>query len=658
MNRLLRASLGALEGSGRAVALLVILAFATGVATASNLVTGNGFGFAVVRPESGSLSHFYVHPYCFARRDPREPLGEGVATADFVESLGWQGGRDRAPAVAYDRQSQVVRAGSVEGESVYYMPFGLKRTALVFDRESGGGDAAAPGWQVTWRYPLESQEFRRAGGTQYLALRFLGVGESILLIPLSGPEPQSRSRALSLATRRAWILVSIEDAVDEAATVRDVRRWQAGLSPRELREREIRDLERWRVRPAVQFGSDAERQLWRQSEVMLRMAQSREPNRPGRYGSGLIVAALPDGLWFTPWVRDMAFAALALARMGHRDEARAALLAYFNARPVGLMRGEVNGADYQVSVVRYFGDGSEEPFFTQEGSTNIEFDGWGLVLWVLGQYEKQYGDVELLKERSARGRLYESARDFIMRPLLANVEPYGPGAIVGADTSIWEEHQKDRKHFAFTTAMAIVGLAEFADVARQMGDEPARREVLDQLSRLRLGFNAAFIREGRLHGTLEAGEKNDIDGALLPIINLGIITDPDVISDVIDRMALLKVASAGYRRVRSNYTDPTIFEYWYERQEFLFVDISLAELYLRRGATADAQALVGRIVSQANADHNHVPEMYVALPCQLFPGAIGDPTGAVPIVGYGAGAYILYVLQREAIAGTRQPPWP
>jgi lipid-binding SYLF domain-containing protein len=90
---------------------------------------------------------------------------------------------------------------------------------------------------------------------------------------------------------------------------------------------------------------------------MLRIAQSREPNRPGRYGNGLMVASLPDGLWFTPWVRDMAWATVALARIGHQAEARAALLAYFNARPTGKMRTETAGADYQVSVVRYFGDG-------------------------------------------------------------------------------------------------------------------------------------------------------------------------------------------------------------------------------------------------------------------------------------------------------------
>ena len=425
----------------------------------------------------------------------------------------------------------------------------------------------------------------------------------------------------------------------------EVRRWRANLPARALVKREIAEFERWRVKPSVQFANDKERHLWRQSETMLRIAQSREPNRPGRYGNGLIVAALPD-VYSTPWVRDMAWATVALAKMGHRAEARAALLAYFNARPTGKMRTEVKGADYQASVVRYFGNGEEEPFFTQEGSTNIEYDDWGEVLWVLGQYLRKYDDPALLKAATYRGRLYDSARDFIVRPLLANTEAYGGGRIVEADTSIWEERQKDKKHFAFSTALAIVGLRNFADVAQRAGDEAARKNALAQVALLETGFAAAFIRDGKLRGTLEDGVKNDIDGALLPIINFGVVRDANVIRDAVGRMKLLKVASGGYRRVRSTYTDPKIFEYWYERQEFLFVDLHLAELYRRLGRTNEASAMLQRIVDKAAADHDIIPEMYVAVPCELFPGNIGDPTGALPMVGYGAGAYVLHLLDR------------
>jgi len=218
---------------------------------------------------------------------------------------------------------------------------------------------------------------------------------------------------------------------------------------------------------------------------------------------------------------------------------------------------------------------------------------------------------------------------------------------VAADTSIWEERQKDKKHFAFSTASAIVGLRSFIAIAQRAGDETTRTDLMKHLTLLEKGFNDAFIRDGKLHGTLEEGIKNDIDGALLPIIHFGIAMDPTLVRNTVERMELLKVASGGYRRVQSTYTDHAIFEYWYERQEFLFVDISQAEVYRGLGRNSEADAIVARIVSKAAADHNIIPEMYVTVPCKLFPGKIGDPTGARPMVGYGAGAFILDLLDRE-----------
>jgi GH15 family glucan-1,4-alpha-glucosidase len=70
-------------------------------------------------------------------------------------------------------------------------------------------------------------------------------------------------------------------------------------------------------------------------------------------------------------------------------------------------------------------------------------------------------------------------------------------------------------------------------------------------------------------------------------------------------------------------------------------------LYRRLGLNAEADAMLIRIVDKARADHNIIPEMYVAVPCELFPGRIGDPTGAMPMVGYGAGTFVLHLLERE-----------
>jgi hypothetical protein len=608
-------------------------------ATASPLVTGNGFGFAVVAPDSGAATRFYPHPYSFVRADPANFLSEGIETPNFIKRLGW-GAPGQAGAADYVDDSHVIRMRRADGRGYFFMPFGFERPALIVNWEAARRSTAV--WRVEWNRPLRSQRVVSAAGAKLL--QFDGIDEALLLIPLGTVREAPASQPLAAST--AWALIALEKDNDADAAIRDFARWRSGVPRRALASREVAEFEHWRVRPKVGFKTEKERHLWRQSETMLRIAQSREPNRAGRYGHGLIVAALPD-VYFTPWVRDMAWATMALARMGHRAEARAALLAYFNARSIGKMRSEVNGADYQISVVRYFGDGAEEPFFTQEGSTNIEYDNWGEALWVLGEFLRKYDDPALLKAVTHRGQLYESARDFIVKPLLANTEKYGDGLIIAADTSIWEERQKDKKHFAFSTAMAIVGLREFAEVARRAGDDAARRQALDTQTQLEKGFAAAFIRGGKLHGTLEEGVKNDIDGALVPIINFGVVRDPKMIRDAIDRMELLKVASGGYRRVRSTYTDPKIFEYWYERQEFLFVDLALAELLRRQGETGAADAMLNRIVSKAAADHNIIPEMYVALPCELFPGKVGDPTGAIPMVGYGAGAYILHLLERE-----------
>jgi len=621
-------------------------------AAASHLVTGNGFGFAVVTPENAALTKFYAHPYSFTRPDPHDPLSEGVETASFIKSLGWSGGASEVGSAEYEQDSHLINLHSSAGDGLAFMPFGLHRAALIVSWEVAATRSPHGALQVEWSRPVRSLRTVRFFGTEMQLLKFEGIQESLLLIPLGRNWTTVGKPGQILAGSLAWAMISLESDGELKQVIEEFHRWQAGLAPRALEKRELAELEHWRVTPAVHFAGEKERRLWRQSEVMLRIAQSREPNRPDRHSNGLIVASLPDGVWFTPWVRDMACAAVALARMGHRDEARAALLAYFNAQPTGKMRSETAGADYQISVVRYFGDGSEEPFFTMEGSTNIEFDDWGLVLWVLGEYQKQFNDSSLLAEPTFRGRLYESARDYVARPLVANLEKYDEGLIVAADTSIWEERQRDKKHFAFSTAAAILGLRNFAEIARSAGDEATRSEILHQVALLEKGFFAAFVRNGKLHGTLEEGVKNDIDGALLAVINFGVVTDTAVIRDTVERMELLKVDSGGYRRVRGTYTDPAIFEFWYEKQEFLFVDLSLAEVNRRQGRNAEADALLQRIVDKAAADHNIIPEMYVAVPCRLFPGAVGDQIGALPMAGYGAGAYILQLLDRETIART------
>ncbi len=392
-------------------------------ACASHLVTGNGYGFAVVDPDSARVTGFYAHPYSFMAPDSKNPLAEGIETTNFVKSLGWLDAPVR-PSADYVQDSHVIRAHTGAAEVIAFMPFGLDLPALILDWKPHLGAANKGRLEVEWRHPLESETALSTAVPGTRLLRFQGVSEALLLIPLDTASTDEGNPNRPFAAHDAWALISLEPGIDPQAAVEVLNRWRGKLSPDALMQRELTEFEAWRVAPPGGL-SEKELHLWRQSEVMLRIAQSREPNRAGRHGNGLIVACLPDGVYFTPWVRDMAWATVALIRMGHQAEARAALLAYFNAQPTGKMRAAVHG-DYQVSVVRYFGEGAEEPFFTMEGATNIEFDDWGEVLWVLGEYQRRFHDPTLLATPTYRGSLYTSARDFIVQPQLKNLEALWP----------------------------------------------------------------------------------------------------------------------------------------------------------------------------------------------------------------------------------------
>lgn len=611
---------------------MLALALALTLTAKAPLVTGNGHGFAVFDETQGAITKLYTHPYSFTAPSPTDPLAEGIPTANLFDRIAWM---DKSDAKAeYLGESHIIVLDGGQARRTYFMPWGVQRNVLVLTYEAKDREVRLPRLITKWSKPLTARREQTVNGVRVEVARLKDVTETLV--------------SLSLADDAvAFLSLEREDDIDAAVT--ELVQWVGGRNATALVARELEELESWRVPPKVTFANDDEKRLWRQSEVVLRMGQSREPNRDGRVNNGLILAALPDSSFVTYWVRDMAYAIDALIRMGHKAEARAAIEAYFHARPVGVMHNQVRGLPYQVSVVRYFGDGSEQPFFTQEGATNIELDNWGLVLWCLGSYIDRFGDAAILDTETHRGTIYESAKRYIVSPLLKNMDPHAAGLIVKADTSIWEERQNDAKHFAFSTIAALAGLTRFDALAEHRGDAKLHSELRVVLGQLDAGFLAAYAKDGRLRGTLEPGIKNDVDGAVLAAFNLDVSRDTALMQRTVDAMARLKMPSGGYRRVTCVLTDPKIFEYWYERQEFVFIDLALAEVYLRSKRPQDAAALIAPLVAKAARDHYFVPEMLVSVVNPLFKGAIGEPTGSVPMVGYGAGAFISYFIARERL---------
>lgn len=669
------------------------------------ITTGNGFGYAVIATNEAAISKLFAHPYRFDRPNGSHN-DNGHKTTNFVDSIRWKAANDNfetSPKAEYLKESHIIRMTTDHSRQHFFMPFGLNRNALIAIREPsenreseastkvGDSASAAPApseksfaltdkhgrhsgdvlasksgsescFQPVWQFKVEKEEVRKAAGREVHWIKFAGQKESVVLVPLTHdpkvqanrlvganedkddededkPSAKSASKCLP---GQAWAVLSLESNKKQEmeSAVRDLVGWQNKSEPNKLIQRELDRHEAWRKDPIVKFESEDEKKLWRQSETITRMAQIREENRPGRYNNGFINASLPNGEWFIPWVRDMAYAIVSMSEVGHTDEARKGLMAYFQAHPVGLEKSETRGQDYQISVVRYFGNGSEEADKSGEKTPNVELDNWGLALWAASEYYKKTGDVSLLKERTYRGNnVYESMRDYVMTPLEKNLDAFGNGKIVAADSSPWEEHQQNKRHFAYPTIAAIAGLRGFIPMAEAMNDKKSAQKARDLVADLERGFSSAFVRADGIHGSLEANHAHEIDGAVIEAFNMGVSDDPKVIDETLKKMELLREPSGGFRRVRGS-TD-------YEKQEFLMIDFNMARLYFKQGRIDEGMKLLDSIVQRSLADYGQIPEMFVSRKNNEFPGDIGAPAGAVPMVGYGAAAYMYTLIARE-----------
>lgn len=368
-------------------------------------------------------------------------------------------------------------------------------------------------------------------------------------------------------------------------------------APQALLEQELTAWEAWRVPPPPGL-SPMERRVWRQSESVLRMAQVRAPAPAG----GAILASLPPGMWWIAWVRDMAYAVAALAQAGHAVEARAGVEFWVGAE-AGRYR-EYVGVDYPVSVTRYFGDGGEESDFNEDGP-NIEFDGFGLAIW-------------------AAHVAGSDALDGGADTLISLIDP--DTGLVSADSSIWEVHWNGRqKRFAYTSIVAARGMCDAGrpDDARSLRDAIVRHLVAD---------------DGGLAQSYEelTGGLGSVDAAVLEAINFGLV-DPGG-----------ALANATVERLRATLTPPHGAGLMrnddgggYDRQEWVFIGLRLAVALRRMGRSDEADAVLDRFTLYADANHG--------LHAELLHESAATYRGAVPMVGFGAGAWQLAIVARQQL---------
>ena len=423
------------------------------------------------------------------------------------------------------------------------------------------------------------------------------------------------------------------------AAVLDWTAFEAG--PRDWLRAELEWWGQLHARGTVPAGlSSAETAVYRQQLALLVMSQVRESNAAyGQIPASLPVAAADPEFphtWNITWVRDSAYATVALARAGYVEEAAASLRFLFQSGKAGKYASWINSAPYGISVCRLYADGTE---WSDEDATgpNIELDNWGLFLWALGETVQRSEGTALIDEVGLR------ALDEVADPLVAQI--LAGNQLVRADSSIWERHwYGNEKQFTYTSVMAVAGLRAAGAIAARLGDPRA----------------AAYVAQADAVAAAIALHLVDVDGVLagnLTELNAGIgYLDMAAVEaynfDVLDPRGptfaptlamwdswLRAPTGIGFRRNDDGSA--------YDTQEWLWADLRLAPALRRACASARASELEDWATQQALLNGNQLPAL-------LDPDS-AEYEGPTPMLGFGAGVYMLALQDRAELDGTCAP---
>ena len=335
--------------------------------------------------------------------------------------------------------------------------------------------------------------------------------------------------------------------------------------------------------PAPAGASTLEAALALQSQVMLRMGQVTEAGA----ANGQILASIAPGQWNISWVRDMAYSVVALIRSHHYAEAKAAIAFQMGATTGGYQ--SYVGFPYQISVVRYYGNGTEWSDSNTNGP-NIEFDGFGLFLWELDEYVKASSDTTSL------ATWWPTVKAKVADTLVSLQEPTG---LIAPDSSIWEAHWNgQQRHFAYTTIAAANGLCAAGDLATAAEDPNDAMTYLaaGQKARDALLPNLRGVDGGLVQSTeaLAAGS-GFLDAATIEAIDFGLIdptrhTSTATLADI--EAGLVPQSGRGF--MRSDAGDD------YSSHEWVFVDFRAERALELHGDAAAQASLFGWNVEQAS----------------------------------------------------------
>ncbi len=547
------------------------------------LVISNGLLAAVIRPDDGTVED--VFPRTFRAFDSLRSV------RPFLRGLHLRR-NDRPLRVHYVQNTHIVAAEYTGLKVLYFSPFTMGER--VFYAALEGEPSQVESVAFDWEYAsggLRTAEMSFGRGTRKYFL--FAARDSA-----SGDDGDLRPSRARLQTSGGTLL---DDEVRYMRLVIEGATLSPHLSPEE-------------------------RALAEQSITVLKMSQV-SPYESAVRSRGQILASLPPCQRNIAWVRDGCYAILALSRVGLFEEARDGLRFFLNAE-AGSYRTYVHrdgrdygvGLPYQISVCRYFGDGSEESDFNPDGP-NIGFDGPGLFLTAYCDYVGRSRDSLFLLE--SYPEVAEKVADVVLQ-LIA------PNGCIRQDSGPWERHLPGRQ-YAFTSIVCARGLGDFAALGREHG-APDWRRYEAGAERIRSGISRMLVVGGKyIKGNVSARRPDEyeyFDAASFEAFGLGVFRDPDLFSthlQVYEKHLRFRGGQRGFFRVNGGDG--------YDRAERVFLDLRIASAMCRCGLKQKARPILRWVTGQSTRDHNLIAELYGA-------GAPGYE-GAVPMAGFGAGAYLL-----------------
>ncbi|MFT3843418.1 MAG: hypothetical protein QM725_00045 [Lacibacter sp.] len=392
---------------------------------------------------------------------------------------------------------------------------------------------------------------------------------------------------------------------------------------------EIRFMRNVITKAKLPVGISAEeRKVVEQGVSILKMSQVGE-KEIFPLSHGQVLASLRPGVWAICWVRDASFAIEAMSKLGMYSEAKKALEFMLQSKPTDQYIHYIHrdgkdygiGVPYIISVTRYFGNGREESDYNENGP-NIEIDDFGLFLTAVYHYVNESGDKEFLLK-------WNNALSVVGNAIVHNINEK---KIIRRESGPWEHHLPG-KEFMWTSGVCARGLQLVSSLQKKYG--LPYQQMQEGYQTLLTGIKSNCLIDGKyIKGNATEQNPADhhyFDAATFELFANGLISDKQLFLSHMKEYNLHnrvnKDPSKGYCRFNSSDS--------YENQEWPFAGLRVAVAQNHLGSKTEAKKLIDRITAYAARNNNQVPE--------ILSNDLGLYRGAIPMVGYGSGVYILAV---------------